>query len=624
MPARHTVRLTIRPAALLAAFLLAALLAALGLPGPAAAATTASTTATATTSTTATATASTTATATVTATATTTATATATSPTDPNAPVLVTSQTTPPKGYRLTAAQVERIAAASLAIRAELRRHPQATAYEYTKGSGQWQVSWFSAGRHQVELAQVYVDDATGAVTHVWTGFQVAWTMARGYPGAFGRRVNAWYVWLPLCVLFLAPFLPWRRTRLSADGRRQRRWSLLHLDLLVLLGPSISLAFFNHGTIGLSTPLMYPFMLYLLVRMLLLGFGRGRPREPLRLSWSVAWLAILMVFLVGFRIGLNLANSNVIDVGYSGVIGADKLLHDKPLYGGWPKDNASGDTYGPVTYYVYVPFRAIFGWSGRWDDLPAAHAAAIVFDLLTLLGLYWLGRRFRGPTLGVVLAYAWAAYPFTLWTLSSNTNDSLVALLLVVALLVISSAPARGVAGALAGLTKFAPLALGPLFLRGVDPPPRRRAVVLYVFAYAATLLVAMLPVLLHDNLTAFWRDTIDYQAGRSSPFSIWGLWGGLGIEQHLVQGATVALALAVMIVPRRRGLVEVAGLGAAILIALQLGAGYWLYSYIVWFFPMVAVALFGSFPSEVGRVVAAALGQHPAETAPVAVAGAP
>ena len=79
-----------------------------------------------------------------------------------------------------------------------------------------------------------------------------------------------------------------------------------------------------------------------------------------------------------------------------------------------------------------------------------------------------------------MLAYAWAAYPFTLWTLSSNTNDALVSLLLVVALLVITSAPARGVVGALAGLTKFAPLALAPLFLRGIDPPPaaaRHRAV---------------------------------------------------------------------------------------------------------------------------------------------------
>ncbi len=392
------------------------------------------------------------------------------------------------------------------------------------------------------------------------------------------------------------------------DGRRGRReWSLLHLDLLALLGLSISLAFFNHAKIGISTPAIYPFMLYLLVRMLLLGFGRGRPRRPLRVFVPISWLAIGVIFLVGFRVGLNVVNSNVIDVGYAGVIGADKLIHGQPLYGNWPKDNASGDTYGPVAYYAYVPFRAIFGWSGTWDDLPAAHAAAIVFDLLTLFGLYWLGRRVRGPTLGVVLAYAWAAYPFTLWTLSARTPTTRWSRCCWWSrLLVITSAPARGVVGALAGLTKFAPFALAPLLLRGVDPPPARRQIVRYAVAFALTVVVVMLPVLLDNNWRAFWHDTIAYQAGRTSPFSIWGLWGGLGVEQHLLQGATVALAIAVMFVPRRRGLVEVAALGAAILIALQLGAGYWLYSYIVWFFPLVVVALFGSFPTEMEQALAA------------------
>ena len=546
-----------------------------------------------------------------------------TTATDPNTPVLVTEQTVSPKGYRLTASQVEKIAGATLTIKAELSRHREAIPYEYTKGPGQWQVSWFSSGPKQVELAQVYIDDATGSVTQVWTGFQVAWSMARGYPGAFGRRVNAWYVWIPLCVLFVVPFLPWRRPHLAGGGHGRREWSLLHVDLLALLGLSISLAFFNHAKIGISTPAIYPFMVYLLVRMLLLGFGRGRPRRPLRIHVPLSWLAIGVIFLVGFRIGLNVVNSNVIDVGYAGVIGADKLTHGQPLYGNWPKDNASGDTYGPVAYYAYVPFRMIFGWRGTWDDLPAAHAAAIVFDLLTLFGLYWLGRRVRGPTLGVVLAYAWAAYPFTLWTLSSNTNDSLVALLLVATLLVITSAPGRGVMAGLAGLTKFAPFALAPLFLRGVDPPPRRRQVVQYALAFVATVFVAMLPVLLDNNWHAFWHDTIAYQAGRTSPFSIWGLWGGLGVEQHLLQGATVALAVAVMVVPRRRGLVEVAALGAAILIALQLGAGYWLYSYIVWFFPFVVVALFGSFPTEMEHALAASEIDRRVESQAMAVAGA-
>ena len=223
----------------------------------------------------------------------------------------------------------------------------------------------------------------------------------------------------------------------------------------------------------------------------------------------------------------------------------------------------------------------------------------------------------------MVLAYAWAAYPFTLWTLSSNTNDSLVALLLVLALLVITSAPGRGVVGALAGLTKFAPLALAPLLLRGVDPPPGRREIVRFALAFALTVVLVMLPVILDNNWHAFWHDTISYQAGRTSPFSIWGLWGGLGVEQHLVQGATVALALAVMFVPRRRGLIEVAALGAAILIALQLGAGYWLYSYIVWFFPFVVLAVFGSFPSELEQALADSAVDRGAEPVPLAVAGA-
>ena len=518
-----------------------------------------------------------------------------------NTAVLVTSPHKRPSGYRLTAAQVRRAAAADPKVQAELHRYPNAKPYEYTKGPGNWQVSWFSAGRNSKEVIQAYVDDGTGRVTQVWTGFQVAWTMARGYPGAFGRRVNALYVWIPMCLLFMAPFLPWPRRRGGRWVRVRGGWSLLHLDLLVLLGFSISLALFDNAQIGLSVPLVYPFLLYLMVRLLLLAFGRGRPRRPLALRVPVAWVAIATVFLVGFRVGLNVTDSNVIDVGYAGVIGAHRLTHDKPLYGNWPSDNGNGDTYGPVNYYAYAPAVALFGWSGTWDDLPAAHAAAVAFDILTLLGLVLLGRRIRGPTLGTVLGFLWAAYPFSLWALASDTNDTLVGLLVLAALLVISSAPARGAMAAAAGLTKFAPFALGPLFLRGVGPRwPRPRSVALYVLGFGLVLGLAMLPVFLDHNWHAFWKDTIAYQADRNTPFSVWGLWGGLGVVQHVVEGAVAGLAIAVAFVPRRRGVVEVAALAGAVIIALQLVANYWLYSYIVWFFPAAIVGLIGFYPSRV------------------------
>ena len=106
-----------------------------------------------------------------------------------------------------------------------------------------------------------------------------------------------------------------------------------------------------------------------------------------------------------------------------------------------------------------------------------------------------------------------------------------------------------------------------------------------------------MLPVLLHHDLKAFWDDSILYQSDRTTPFSVWGLWGGLGGLQSLLQGAVVALALGVAFLPSRRGVVEVAALGAGILIALQLTLNYWLYPYIVWFFPLAIVALVATHP---------------------------
>ncbi len=333
-------------------------------------------------------------------------TASTAAPADPNALVRPPTLDQPPAGHRRTGKQVLAIAARVPKVRRTRAAHRGSYAEVYEKGTGRWQVSVFTAGRERREIAQVLIDDATGAVLESWTGYQVAWTMARGYPGAFGRKVNSPWIWIPLSVMFVVPFV---------DPRRPRR--LLHLDLLVLSAFSGSLALFNAADIGASVPFVYPLLAYLLVRMLGIALrrspSRAEPWDVTRLLVPVSWLAIATVFLLGFRIGLNARSSNVIDVGYAGVIGADRLTHGKPLYGHFPSDNEHGDTYGPVDYEAYVPFEAVAPWSGRWDDLPAAHLAAVAFDLLCALLLFLLGRRIRGPDLGVVLAYAWAAYPFT-------------------------------------------------------------------------------------------------------------------------------------------------------------------------------------------------------------------
>ena len=528
---------------------------------------------------------------------------------------------TPPAGRKLSADRVLTIADGLAKMRSVRRKYPGSYAGAYLKGPLHWQVSYFSRGGAK-EIGQVIIADSSGRVLEQWTGFQVAWSMARGYPGAFGRHVNALYVWLPLCVLFMFPFLDFRRPL-----------SLLHLDLLVLLSFSVSLAFFNHAHIYASVPLVYPPLVYLLVRMLALSRrkrSRGEPR-PLRLLVPLPWLALGVVFLIGFRVALNVTDSNVIDVGYAGVIGGQRIVDGKSLYGSYPSDNEHGDTYGPVNYEAYVPFEQIFGWSGRWDDLPAAHAAAITFDLLAVALLFLLGRRVRGPALGVALAYAWVAFPFTLFTLESNSNDALVAVLVLAALLACSyrstvGRSASGALAALAGLTKFAPLALAPLLAthdeggRGGGLSARRlRSCAVFVVAFLAAAALASIPALSHDSLHTIYERTIAYQGERGSPFSVWGLYGGLGGVQLGVQIAAVVLAVALAFVPRRADLVGLAAACAAVIVATQLGIDHWFYLYIPWFFPLVMLALLGRFSDP--RSLPPALASAPARSSRPAVA---
>jgi hypothetical protein len=387
--------------------------------------------------------------------------------------------------------------------------------------------------------------------------------------------------------LFVAPFI---------DPRRPFR--MLHLDLLALLAFGVSHVFFNRGDILTAVPLVYPVLGYLLVRMLIVGF---RPRvhpEPLVPFFTTTALVVVLVFLVGFRVTLNLADSGVTDVGYAGVIGADRIMRGDPLYNGrFPDNNPRGDTYGPIGYLAYVPFTAGFGWSGRWDKLPAAHAAAIAFDLLTLLGLFLLGRAVRagpeGTRLGVALAFAWAAFPYTSYVLQSNTNDSLVAALLVLALLAARSSPARGGALALASAAKLVPVVLVPLFATSAGDRSRLRGSLFYLAGFGGVSLLVVMPFLVQVGPDQIYDRTFGFQFERTSPFSVWGLHPSLDWIKRAIQVGTVGLALLVAIIPRRKGIVQMAALGAALIIGLELAVHHWFYLYIVWFLPLLLVALF-------------------------------
>ena len=508
-----------------------------------------------------------------------------------------------PADFQVTAREAVEVADAQPDVAEQTDRYGRLTTAIELNDDGVWQVGYRSGDE---EVVQVKVDGHSGAVIESWTGYQVAWPMARGSEGQFGHLLNAPYVWIPLALIFVIGLFDFRR-----PGR------IAHLDLLVLLSFGVSHYFFNRGEIGVSVPLVYPALAYLLARMLWIGFRGG---DGLRPSIPARWLGVAAVALIAFRLTINIADSGVIDVGYAGTIGADRVTHGDRLWGEgeFPDDNRFGDTYGPANYYAYVPFELALPWSGEWDELPASHAAAIGFDLATVLGLFALGVRAlggrRGRELGVLLAFAWVAYPYTAFALQSNSNDSLVAALLVWSLALFARPLARATLLALAVMVKFAPLVLAPLYAAGfrgllADEPGSRgrlaalRPAALFSLAFGCALGLLLLHPAIDAGLATFFDRTVISQVDRSSPFSVWGQVEGTQWLQTALLVASAGLAVVVAFVPRRRTLAQVAALAAAVVIALQLSVDHWFYLYIPWFFGAIAIALLLAGASQ-GRSV--------------------
>ncbi|MBA3844108.1 MAG: hypothetical protein H0X39_16090 [Actinobacteria bacterium] len=519
-----------------------------------------------------------------------------------------------------------------------LKRYPSnPTTYASFK-DGQWTVQVYSGAAG--EIATGKVDDGTGAIVEAWVGPQVAWRMGRGYTGAFGgEKINSLPVWLTFCALFLIGLVDWRRVL-----------SLRNADLLVLLSFSVSLWFFNHGHVFAAASLAYPPFAWLLLRCVWIARrdtpSRGAP------VWPVWLLLAATVFAAGFRIGLNVRASNVIDVGYSGVIGADRIVRGDSPYGHFPVEedrpkcglpdsegevrdriqtngkcenaNPLGDTYGPVSYLAYIPGYAIFGWSHQWDSLPAVHFTSILFDTICLLGLGLVGRRFGGPRLAATLAFAWVAWPFSQYASSSNTNDSIPPALLIWGFLALTSPVGRGAAVALSGWTKFASLLLVPLW-SGYPDARFGRATLRYAVGFLATTALVFFVFLLEPSpfhaARVFYDRTVSFQLGRDSPFSIWdwGQYHARGLpDLHLVQrGVQVLLvcgSLALAWFPRRRSPLRMAALTGAVLIGFEVVLTHWSYLYLPWMFPFVALALVGALPGGAQREAAATFEPHVAE----------
>ncbi len=179
--------------------------------------------------------------------------------------------------------------------------------------------------------------------------------------------------------------------------------------------------------------------------------------------------------------------------------------------------------------------------------------------------------------------------------LQSNTNDGLMAMLMVYVLLALRTPAGSGVLLGLATAAKFFPAALAPLLAVGTGDR-RPGSLARFAGAFAGVCLVALYVALPDGGLSELWDNTLGYQVSRASPFSLWGLHPSLGGLQTALEVLAVAFCVALAFVPRRRDARQVAALAGAVVISVQLCAEYWFFFYVAWFAPLALVAMFGAY----------------------------
>jgi hypothetical protein len=385
---------------------------------------------------------------------------------------------------------------------------------------------------------------------------------------------------VPSAACFVLGLLDWRHP-----------WRVEHLDLLALAGffPVAMLISDDVSQAGLWLAAVC--LGWLFSRMLGATYGAWRMPE-LRPSISSPWLGWAILILLLVRIG-SVTAGNISDVGQASSLGASRILHGLHLYGAvsWPGPGGlriyRPDSYGPFAYYAYIPFVAIF------PPVPAQIATllpAACFDALTLAGLYQLGRRLGGRSLAHAFMFAYLLYPFPDLSLTTQTNDALVAALCVWIIVAAERPVARGLLIAAAALTKFLPALLALQFLAVKRGRSR------YALALAVSLAAMLAWPVITSGPAQFLDSTLGYQLiqrGSGVQFSIWTYLPHVAIVARPILAAALALlALSPVLRPTARDARQHAALAAALLIGGQLLLGYWFYSYITWCYPLLVVAI--------------------------------
>ena len=241
--------------------------------------------------------------------------------------------------------------------------------------------------------------------------------MARGSPGAFGGKLlTSWPVWLGLSAVFLLGLIDVRRPVHDLDARPARPPLVRRLARLLqprggvpergarrsparAISSRVPRGSASGG--GAAAP----------ARPALAGLG-ARRRDPL--PRRVPRRARCREPAHGDRRRIRRGDRRRPDHGRTRAVRHDAHGGGQAVRPGGQRrrdprpdpderalrvrEPAAGTRTVPFAYLAYVPAVATLGWSGKWDHLPAAHATAIAFDVLVLLGLVLVGRRLRRDT----------------------------------------------------------------------------------------------------------------------------------------------------------------------------------------------------------------------------------
>jgi hypothetical protein len=370
--------------------------------------------------------------------------------------------------------------------------------------------------------------------------------------------------------------------------------SLRNLDLLALASFVLPVVLMNERLLEASVYASYPPLAYLFVRCAHVGL---RGRRPAALAQPLVCLrpriAVLGAGAAAAALALLAIPGGVVgDVGFASLAGATDLAHGVLPYGHVAQtDLVHGDTYPLLAYAAYVPAAIATPVRSGFDQLDAALWVATGFALLAAVAIRRLG--------GLRMMLAWLAFPPVVIAASAGSNDLAAAACIAWAAALAVHQARSSSALALAGWVKLAPFAALPVWLARARGRDLRRA----LLAACAVALAVPAAALVMDGPNGFvdMVHAVSFQAERGSLQSVWALTGADAL-QAVVQAAVAALVIGAAWQARRdpelaHDARRIGALGAAILLGTQLAANYWSYTYLVWVFPLVALALLRGAP---------------------------